>query len=284
MIICCSICALCSCRQMPVSLSPIQTQQAGTLICLTIAERWRQCKRSSRIPISQRDLIAVNCWADLFWQVAVIGKLSGVAALALVSLTEESEEEETVLSVCLEGIHSPGVLSALMVVTLSGTTTEKQRSLSRPLPTEWQCRWTVLLALGPFTESPLTHGSSSTPSTPHSLNRSVLGFCFTGFYSSSVLWIVTSSLHGKMREETFCPSWTVRYTLTKIKAAVQLSSLTQAQAGGHHNLKPGWGEGKGTEANQGNGQRRQEQPSLNRGGGLQHLLIIHLLFSTEFPP
>lgn len=113
------------------------------------------------------------------------------------------------------------------------------RSLSRPLPTEWQCRWTVLLALGPFTESPLTHGSSSTPSTPHSLNRSVLGFCFTGFYSSSVLWIVTSSLHGKMREETFCPSWTVRYTLTKIKAAVQLSSLTQAQAGGHHNLKPG---------------------------------------------
>ena len=35
--------------------------------------------------------------------------------------------------------------------------------------------WTVLLALCPSTESPLTHWSTSTPSTPHSLNLFILG-------------------------------------------------------------------------------------------------------------
>ena len=40
--------------------------------------------------------------------------------------------------------------------------------------------WTVLLALCPSTESPLTHWSTSTPSTPPSLNLCILALHSTG--------------------------------------------------------------------------------------------------------
>ncbi|XP_025760114.1 neoverrucotoxin subunit beta-like [Oreochromis niloticus] len=66
---------------------------------------------------------------------------------------------------CVEGLISPGVCTALMMVlVLSGTITEKHPSPPPPPPppppplslTEQQCMWTVLLALCPSTESPLT--------------------------------------------------------------------------------------------------------------------------------
>ena len=66
------------------------------------------------------------------------------------------------MTVGLEGMISPGVCGALMKkVTLSVTMREKHASPPPPPPplslTEWQCMWTVLLALCPSTESPLTH-------------------------------------------------------------------------------------------------------------------------------
>lgn len=84
------------------------------------------------------------------------------------------------MTAALDGTISLGVCSALLRVTLPGTITHQQTYLHlRPLMlTEQQCILTGLLALFPSTvspsQSPQSKRSTSTPSTPHSLNLSTL--------------------------------------------------------------------------------------------------------------
>ena len=74
--------------------------------------------------------------------------------------------------------------------------------------------WTVLLALCPSTES-LTHWSTSTPSTPHSLNLFILGlgsgdmtpqcFCVQCRRKSLLLW--TQTQYWLKTTAEMCPLW-----------------------------------------------------------------------------
>ncbi len=142
-----------------------------------MAERCRTWTRIRCILIIRTDsTTGLSCCAAMIWPIAVTGRLSGAEDFTSPSLTEESAGKEVDMSVCLEGMISPGVWSALiLLVTPSGIVIRQHTSPPLPPPpplrlTGWQCMWTILLALCRFTEFPLTHWPTCTPSTPHSPN------------------------------------------------------------------------------------------------------------------
>ncbi len=99
---------------------------------------------------------------------------------------KESTGKERVMTVSLDPMTNPGVWSALITDSLSGTiiTTLLYLLSVHPL-IEQECMWTCRPALCPSTAS-LTHTHSHTytlshtytHSTPHSLNPSTLGLGF----------------------------------------------------------------------------------------------------------
>lgn len=170
---------------MPVNLHSTQTQSTESSNCLTTTGRWHVWRRTSHMQTIRTDLTGGLSWCvETVWPVAVTGRSNGEERLIYRWVTEESAGEETKVTLCLEWMTIPGVSSALtMMVTLSVTIQTEQPSPTPPPPppppplslTEWQCLWTVPLARCPSTQSPLTHWSTSTPSTPLSLNPFILG-------------------------------------------------------------------------------------------------------------
>lgn len=68
--------------------------------------------------------------------------------------------------------------------------------------------WTFLLAFCPSTASPLTHWSTSTPSTPHSLNLSYLGLGYTGPVLVPQCSWCELSVERLLLAEKLSPCWT----------------------------------------------------------------------------
>ena len=171
----------CCLHQIPVNSQWTPTQYTERSNCLPTTGRWPVWRRISHILIIQTDLMtALSCCVEVGWPVALTGRSSGVEKFLYPWGTKESEGEETVTTVGLEGTISPGDWNASVLMdTLSGITTEKQTSPGAPPPApplaELQCMWTVLLALCLSTKSPMTHWSTCTPSTLLSLNLFILG-------------------------------------------------------------------------------------------------------------
>ncbi len=111
-------------HQIPISSLWIWTQWINSSFCLRETEWLLTLEEPSRILVIQTDLMSgVRCCVERVCVDAVTGRSSGVVMYLYQCHIRASAGRETVMSVCLEVMISPGVCSALPPVTHSYTIT-----------------------------------------------------------------------------------------------------------------------------------------------------------------